>query len=151
MKTIVQKQFLPISTGEAWKFFSSPSNLSRITPPGMKFTITSGNSGQEIYPGMIITYKVTPLPGLRVTWVTEISHVKEPEYFIDDQKSGPFRLWHHQHHFMAVDDGVEMTDIVTYAAPLGWLGLLAEKLVIGRRVRYIFEYRSKVMEDLFRK
>lgn len=117
----------------------------------MKFTITSGNSGQEIYPGMIITYKVTPLPGLRVTWVTEISHVKEPEYFIDDQKSGPFRLWHHQHHFMAVDDGVEMTDIVTYAAPLGWLGLLAEKLVIGRRVRYIFEYRSKVMEDLFRK
>ena len=144
------KQKVNISLEEAWAFFSNPVNLDKLTPTDMKFKITSSHS-KGIYPGMIITYKVSPLLGINMNWMTEITHVQDGKYFIDNQKSGPFKLWHHQHHFKEIDDGVEMTDILHYKAPLGFIGRIAEKSFVNRRVDAIFDYRRKVLEDIFGK
>jgi ligand-binding SRPBCC domain-containing protein len=133
---------------EAWKFFSTPRNLEKITPEDMRFIIKSMPEG-EMYEGMIIIYKVSPLFGIKVGWVTEITHVKEEQFFVDNQKSGPFKTWHHQHHFKEVEGGVEMTDIVTYAAPFGILGRLAEWFLVDKRVRHIFAYRKEILEKYF--
>src|SRR3954469_13301228 len=121
MKTYQLKriQVLPISLAEAWEFFSSPANLSRITPAKMNFSISSMSGGDKMYPGQIIGYKVTVLPFIRLRWVTEITHVSEPFYFADEQRFGPYALWHHKHHFEQGPDGVVMTDEVDYALPLG--------------------------------
>lgn len=115
----------------------------------MGFEITSKNEGQKMYAGMIITYKVRPLLNIPVTWVTEITQVREGEYFIDNQKSGPYRFWHHQHFIKEIEGGVEMTDIVNYSAPFGFIGLVAEKLFINKKVKKIFEYREKKLFELF--
>jgi ligand-binding SRPBCC domain-containing protein len=141
--------FLPISIAEAWDFFSSPKNLGKITPAKMNFKITSISGGDKTYAGQIIKYKVTVLPLMRLTWVTEITHVKEPELFVDEQLSGPYALWHHQHHFKSVEGGVEMTDDLNYALPLGVLGQLANAVLVGRQVSAIFDYRTKVLNELF--
>ena len=145
----IARQFIPISLDEAWAFFSDPSNLEMLTPAKMRFRITSGNPGKKMYPGMIITYIVSPLLRIPMNWMTEITQVKEKEYFIDDQKSGPFKIWHHQHHFKEVDGGVEMTDIINYKVGFGFIGGIANALFVKRRVRKIFEFRQKVMERLF--
>lgn len=150
MNYLKTKQQLPISIDEAWEFFSSPQNLEKITPGDMKFVITS-ELPEKMYEGLIISYKVTPLLNIPLTWVTEISHIREPHFFIDNQLSGPFKLWHHQHHFREIPGGIEMTDIVNYAAPFGILGKLAEKITVDSRVRQIFEFRKKFLEDLFGK
>lgn len=135
--------------GEAWDFFSSPSNLSRITPEHMNFRILYMSGGNKTYEGQIIKYKVTVLPGITVDWMTEISHVREPFLFIDEQRSGPYSIWHHQHHFREVDGGVEMTDELNYSLPFGPLGRLAHWLFVGREVNAIFEHRKGVLEKLF--
>jgi ligand-binding SRPBCC domain-containing protein len=142
-------QFLPISQREAWDFFSSPKNLGVITPQRMNFKILSMSGGNKMYAGQIITYKVSVLPSVRMKWVTEISHVQEPDYFTDEQRFGPFALWHHKHHFKSIEGGVEMTDELDYAIPLGVLGRLAHWLLVEREVNTIFEYRNKVLENLF--
>lgn len=146
------KQNLPISLAEAWDFFSSPLNLSKITPPDMTFEVTSElNAETKMYPGMIITYKVAPLLGIKLNWMTEITQVVEGKYFIDEQRFGPFKFWHHQHHFKAIEDGVEMTDILTYGLPLGILGQLAQITQVKHQINDIFSFREKRTNELFGK
>ncbi len=141
-------QFVPISLEEAWNFFSSPQNLKDITPEYMGFKILS-EIPPKMYPGMIISYNLKPLPGFKVNWVTEITHVKEMEYFIDSQLSGPYGIWHHEHHFKKVEGGVEMTDLLYYKLPLGWLGRMVNFLFIRKKVDGIFTYRSKILKLRF--
>ncbi len=142
-------QNLPISPDEAWKFLSSPHNLKKITPAHMGFNITSDTSG-ETYPGQIITYKVSPFPFLRLNWVTEITHYFEGRYFVDEQRFGPYSMWHHEHIVEPTENGVNMVDIVTYKAPLGWIGdKFIEPLFIRGAVRKIFEHRFEILEKFF--
>lgn len=143
------KQFLPVSQEEAWAFISDPSNLKHITPESMGFEITSEGLPEKMYPGMIITYSVKPLLGIKTTWVTEITHVRERQYFVDEQRVGPYTIWHHEHHLEPAEGGVVMRDIVTYKPPLGVLGSMANKLIIRRKLRQIFRYREKALERIF--
>ena len=144
------KQQLPISLSQAWEFFSSPLNLAEITPTDMAFVVTSElDSNSKMYPGMIITYKVSPLFGIKLNWMTEITQVEEGNYFIDEQRFGPFKFWHHQHHFKAIDGGVEMTDILTYGLPFGLLGKLAHGLMVRNRIQQIFAFREQKVKELF--
>ncbi|MEO0551788.1 MAG: SRPBCC family protein [Bacteroidota bacterium] len=144
-------QFLPISIDHAWNFFSSQKNLKEITPKYMKLIITYISGKEKMYADQLISYIVNILPGLPVRWTTEITHVNEPLYFIDEQRFGPYALWHHQHHFKAVDSGVKMTDIVNYAIPLGIFGRFANWLFVSKKVRAIFDYRFEVLEKKFKK
>ncbi len=142
-------QLLPITLAEAWDFFSTPGNLSRITPAHMGFQILYSSGGQKTYAGQIIRYKVSVLPLVTLHWVTEITHVKEPFYFVDEQRFGPYALWHHQHSFREVTGGVEMTDELNYAIPLGLIGRLANWIFVGREVNRIFDYRYRILEKFF--
>lgn len=148
MKKVVFRQVLPISTGKAWEFFSDPRNLGVITPPSMDFRIIK-TLPKTIYPGMLIEYKVSPLLGISMEWITEITHVNAPYYFVDEQRKGPYKIWHHEHHFRETPNGVEMTDILWYNIPLGVLGKLIDNLLVNRKVIEIFAYRKKKLEELF--
>jgi ligand-binding SRPBCC domain-containing protein len=147
--TLERVQRLPVSIEEAWAFFSAPKNLADITPVYMGFWIISGNEDVEIYPGMIITYRITPLLGIPVKWVTEITHADKPHLFVDEQRSGPYSLWHHEHHFMEIEGGVEMTDRLYYQMPYGLLGKCIHSILVGRRIQYIFDYRYSILEEKF--
>jgi ligand-binding SRPBCC domain-containing protein len=140
-------QQVPISRGEAWDFFSDPRNLPLITPPSLGFRITC-DLPQRMYPGMIITYSVTPFPLWKVDWVTEITHVDEPRLFIDEQRFGPYAFWHHQHHFRQSNAGTEMCDIVHYALPFGPLGRIAARTV-ETQLRGIFDFRREYLQREF--
>lgn len=134
----------------AWDFFSSPLNLAKITPPDMSFVVTSDqHPDTKVYAGMIITYKITPLLGIKMDWMTEITHVKEGEYFVDEQRFGPYALWHHQHHFKEIEGGVLINDILHYAIPYGVIGRITNKVFVGNEVKKIFTYREKAIEKLF--
>lgn len=146
LKTV---QKIPITVTEAWDFFSRPENLSRITPSHLDFRIMSEHHGASMYPGQIIEYKVRPLLGIPLYWMTEITHVADEQFFVDEQRFGPYALWHHQHHFKAIAGGTEMTDIVHYRLPLGWLGDLAHAFMVKEQVRGIFEYRFQAVSQLF--
>ena len=148
LKTVQQ---LPVNLDKAWDFFSSPANLSSITPSKLGFKIISLHHGEKMYAGQIIEYTVKPLLGVPLYWMTEITHVKEKEYFIDEQRFGPYSLWHHQHHFKEHANGVEMTDIVHYKLPLYFLGDIANALVVKKQLKYIFDYRFKKAEEIFGK
>jgi ligand-binding SRPBCC domain-containing protein len=148
--TLEQKQFLPIPLAEAWNFFSDPHNLKEITPPSMDFRVIS-ETGHETYAGQIIQYTVKPMFGIPVRWVTEITHVREPYFFVDEQRFGPYTFWHHQHLFSEVPGGVEMRDIVSYGLPFGPLGRLVRELVVKHQLERIFGYRRKVLEQRFPK
>lgn len=137
------------SIEEIWDFISSPKNLSKITPDYMGFDITSENLPEKMYPGMIISYKVSPLLGIKTTWVTEITHVEDLKYFVDEQRVGPYKMWHHEHILEANDNGCKMTDIVSYAPPFGLLGRIAKTLVIGKKLNEIFDYRRKVLMEIY--
>lgn len=144
------KQNLPISVKEAWEFLSSPNNLAEITPKYMNFKILSG-ANKSIFAGQIIQYKVTPVLGITLKWVTEITHVKQNEYFVDEQRFGPYSLWHHKHFIKEIDGGIEMEDIVDYKIPFGFLGQIAHSLFIEKKLRQIFNYREKKLVKLFGK
>lgn len=146
---IERTQQLPITISEAWEFFSSAENLSRITPPWMKFEVT-GELPERMYPGMVATYRLQPVLGITLSWVTEITHMEENKYFIDEQRHGPYRFWHHQHHFKELENGVEMTDIVHYALPYAMVGRVAHRLNIGKKLDEIFRYRHQRVEELFK-
>ncbi len=146
---IRRTQQLPISLDEAWGFFSSPVNLAKITPSYMNFKILSEDAHEAIYPGKIIQYKVYPIAFIPVLWVTEITHVVERRLFVDEQRFGPFAFWHHKHLFEEKDGGVEMTDVVHYAVPLGFLGDIAHWLFVRKQVEGIFDYRNSVLEERF--
>jgi len=140
---------LPIPIYEAWNFFSKPENLGKITPSYMNFNILSRSDAGEMYPGMIITYKISPLFNIKVKWSTEISQIKEYKYFIDNQIHGPYKIWHHEHHFKENKNGTEMRDILYYAVPFGFIGHLAHKIFIRKRVEEIFNYREIKIKELF--
>jgi ligand-binding SRPBCC domain-containing protein len=146
---LYNKQFLPIDIKLAWEFFSSPKNLSKITPSYMDFQITS-ELPEEMYEGMIITYTVKPVAGIPINWVTEISHIRKPYFFIDTQLSGPYKLWHHQHLFKEVKNGIEMEDIVHYKLPFGILGNIANFLFVKKQLEGIFNYRQKILSEIFK-
>ena len=141
-------QQLPIDRQTAWDFFSSPANLAVITPDELDFVVKS-DLPEKMYPGMFIKYTVRPLFNVPVTWVTEITHVKEGEYFVDEQRVGPYRIWHHQHFFKDVPGGIEMTDIVDYQLPFGPLGNLVHGPVVKPKLNHIFNYRYQKLVDLF--
>ncbi|KQL56832.1 SRPBCC family protein [Shouchella oshimensis] len=145
-----REQLLAISLDDAWAFFSSAENLQAITPSYMKFTITN-SPGEHIYPGQLITYKVSPLLSIPLTWITEITQVVDQSYFIDEQRFGPFKLWHHQHHFSETEKGVKMTDIVHYSLPFHFIGQLAHSITVKSRLEEIFEYRYNILEERFNK
>ncbi len=148
LKTV---QKIPVSLDKAWDFFSNPANLQAITPNNMGFNVISQHHGDIMYTGQLIEYTVKPVFGIPLYWMTEITHVKDKEYFIDEQRFGPYSLWHHQHHFKAIDGGVEMTDIIHYKVPLGILGKFANQLFVKKKVEGIFDYRYKKVEELFGK
>lgn len=141
-------QNLPISIASAWDFFSDPKNLKEITPPYMGFDILSGGN-ETMYPGQIIQYKVTPIAKIPMRWVTEITHVEEGKYFVDEQRFGPYALWHHKHFFSPIKNGVQMRDCIDYKLPLGWLGQWFQPLVVRPRLEEIFNYRKQVLTERF--
>jgi ligand-binding SRPBCC domain-containing protein len=146
--TLHTKQNLPISLDQAWDFLSSPKNLKTITPEYMGFNILSG-ADKPMFPGQIIQYIVTPVLGIPTKWVTEITHVQNKEYFVDEQRFGPYALWHHKHFLKEIPGGVEMEDIVDYKLPLGILGQLAHPLLVKPKLKEIFDYRHKKLIELF--
>ncbi len=149
--SIKQVQFIPAGVKDVWGYFSNPANLQAITPRSLNFKIISKHHGNNIYAGQIIEYKVSPLLGIPLYWMTEITHVEHEKYFVDEQRFGPYSLWHHQHHFRQTEAGVEMTDIVHYKLPLWLLGDLAHTLFIKKQLESIFEYRHQKVADLFKK
>ncbi len=148
MKTLTYEQFIPASLDQVWDFFSSPHNLDLITPPQMKFKIIS-EQPEKVYPGLIIRYIIKPMLSIPMRWVTEITEVKEQVFFIDEQRKGPYRVWHHEHHFKSVEGGVLMTDKLMYDIGMGPLGWLAGKIWVDRQVVTIFDYRRKIIMELF--
>jgi len=143
-----REQTIPAPLERVWDYFADPKNLNELTPPDMRFEIVAGGD-VRMYAGQLIEYRVEFLRGLRSPWLTEIAHVREGSYFVDEQRLGPYRFWYHAHHFEPVEGGVKMTDHVTYAAPFGLLGDLATALWIRGRLDGIFDYRSRKIISLF--
>ena len=133
-----------------WEFISSPKNLSKITPKYMDFNIKS-KIPNKMYEGLIISYTVKPILGIKLNWVTEITHIKDKNYFVDEQRSGPYKMWHHEHILEETNDGIIMKDIISYIPPYGVIGLILNKLFIKKQVREIFQYRTKVLDKIFKK
>ncbi len=148
--TLHREQFLPISLKEAWDFFSTPLNLEKITPAEMGFVVLTDVKGKSIYKGMLIEYRVSPLLGIKMKWVTEIGDVSEPYKFVDNQLKGPYALWEHTHTFKEVDGGVLMYDDVRYAIPLGILGEIAHVLVVKNKLKSIFDFRGETLKKYFK-
>lgn len=148
--TLHKKQNLPISKETAWDFLSDPKNLKTITPDYMGFHILSG-ADRPMFSGQIIQYIVTPVLGIKTKWVTEITHVREGEYFVDEQRFGPYALWHHKHFIKDIDGGVEMEDIIDYKIPFGFIGQLAHPILVKPKLEEIFSYRKEKLESLFGK
>lgn len=144
------KKELQINTSpeRVWDFISSPANLKKITPDYMGFDITSSGLPEKMYEGMIISYKVKPLLGISTTWVTEITKVKHMEYFVDEQRVGPYDMWHHEHFIELRDGGTFMRDIVSYKPPFGFIGRIANELVIKNKLKEIFDYRTKAVLEI---
>jgi len=134
---------------EVWGFFSNPANLKNITPAELNFNIISKYHGDKMYTGQIIEYTLKPLLNIPVYWMTEITHVNENKYFIDEQRFGPYSLWHHQHHFKQIDGGVEMTDIVHYKIPFWFLGDIAHSFFVQKKLNDIFDFRLHKTEEHF--
>lgn len=145
-----QQQFLPIPLEKAWEYFSSPHNLNELTPEDMTFKILS-SVPEKMYEGLIINYKISPMFNIPLNWCTEITHVRELHYFVDEQRKGPYKMWHHEHHFKESPGGVDMIDILHYDIGKGFLGSIAGTLFIHKKVRQIFEYRRKKLELIFGK
>jgi|TARA_B110000503_G_scaffold88037_1_gene133537 ligand-binding SRPBCC domain-containing protein len=143
------EQHVDATQKEVWEFISSPANLKKITPKEMGFDITSKDEKTKMYPGMIITYKVSPLMGIKMNWMTEITQVKEMDYFIDEQRVGPYKMWHHQHKLISDKKGVKMIDLITYIPPFGFIGAIANKLIIENKLKEIFVYRTIAVNKEF--
>lgn len=147
--TLTTKQELNVSLEKAWDFFSSPENLEKITPKHMGFKITS-EVDKKAYAGQIITYKVSVLPGIKTSWVTEITQVKDKQFFIDEQRFGPYKMWHHEHWFEELSNGKTlMKDKISYKIPFGFLGHIAQAIFIKKQLKGIFGHRFVILEKLF--
>lgn len=141
-------QRIPASLEATWKFFSDPRNLFTITPPELNLKVTN-EVESETYAGQVFTYTVKPMLGIPFEWMTEITHVVPGERFVDEQRKGPYALWHHQHHFKAIEGGVEMTDIVHYRLPLGLIGNLFHGPIVKGKLLDIFQYRFQKINEVF--
>lgn len=148
MYQLKRTQFVKTDLATCWDFFSSPNNLNKITPKEMGFDVLT-EGVENMYEGLMIEYKVRPLLNIPLRWITEITHVKYQQYFVDEQRKGPYKIWHHEHHFKEVQGGVEMTDIVSYELPFGILGKMAHPLVVKKKLDQIFAYRFKIVDELF--
>ncbi len=148
LHTLSCEQLLKTDLKTAWNFISDPRNLAFITPEYMNFTVLN-EPGPEMYPGQIIEYTVSPILGIPLNWVTEITHVKEFAYFVDEQRFGPYSFWHHQHHLLPVEKGVLMRDIVHYKAPFGPLGKIVNRILIKKQLETIFAFRQKTFDKLY--
>ena len=142
------KQILPINKRECWEFFSNPRNLQTITPPDMDFEIKSDLT-ENVYPGQIIIYRIKLFPGIKVSWITEITQVIEGKFFVDEQRFGPYKFWHHQHRFRETNEGIEINDLVHYAIPFGIIGRIMHKLFIRQKLNTIFRFRSEILKVKF--
>ncbi len=143
-----KKQNLPITLDQAWQFLSDPKNLKIITPDYMSFNIISG-AERPMFAGQIIQYIVTPILGIKTKWVTEITHIVDKNYFVDEQRFGPYTMWHHKHFIKEIDGGVEMEDIIDYKLPFGVLGQMVQPFLVAPKLNEIFEYRKEKLEELF--
>ena len=150
MNRLKQEQFLPITLDKAWDFFATPRNLNEVTPQDMVFEITS-ELPDKMYEGLIITYKIKPMLNIPINWCTEITHIKDHSFFVDEQRKGPYNIWHHEHHFKAVEGGVLMTDILHYDIGMSIFGWIAGRLFVHKKVKQIFEFRYKTLESYFKK
>lgn len=148
MHKLKQEQFLPITMDEAWQFFATPKNLNEVTPNDMVFEIIS-ELPDTMYEGLLINYRLKPMLNIPVNWCTEITHIKEKDYFVDEQRLGPYKLWHHEHHFKSVTGGVIMTDLLHYDIGMSVFGWLAGKLFVHKKVKAIFDYRYKFLDAKF--
>ena len=147
--TLTSEQVLPLSLEKAWEFFTLPTNLDKITPKEMEFGITN-NPPNKTYKGQIITYKIGALPFIKSNWITEITHLEEQKFFVDEQRIGPYAMWHHEHHFKAVSENeVLMTDIVNFKLPFGIFGDIIAGNYVRNKVKFIFESRYKILEKTF--
>lgn len=144
-----KEQKINASKEEVWDFISSPKNLKKITPTYMGFDITSNNIDDKMYEGMLISYQVKPLLNIKTDWVTEITHIKEGQFFIDEQRMGPYKMWHHQHFIEEIPSGVLMRDIVSYIPPFGFLGAIANQLIIKSKLEQIFAFRKEALENKY--
>ena len=144
-----REQKLNASVDEIWNFICNPKNLKEITPEYMGFDITTKDLSDVMYPGMIISYKVSPILNLKMTWVTEITHVQEKVFFVDEQRKGPYKMWHHEHTIIPTDDGVIMKDLITYEPPLGFFGAIANSLFIKKQLEGIFDHRKRVLDEKY--
>jgi len=151
IRTLHREQFVPGDPARIWDFFATPRNLNELTPPGMSFDII-GDVAPRMYAGQMIEYRVGILPGVKLRWLTEITHVREGEYFVDEQRIGPYLLWHHEHRFTPTPDdrGVLMTDKITYDPGWGVLGGIVDALWIKRQLAGIFDFRAKQVAAKFR-
>lgn len=146
--TLHTVQKLPISLDKAWDFFSDPKNLNTITPDSMRFETLSGDD-KKMFAGQIIHYKISPFPFVKMQWVTEITHVNDHSFFVDEQRFGPYAFWHHKHFFTAIEGGVLMEDIVHYKVPFGIIGRLLHPLLIRPKLEEIFTYRTQKLTTIF--
>ena len=148
MNKLIRRQVLPISMEKAWDFFATPANLNVITPKELSINITSELTS-KMYEGQIITYRIKPMLNIPINWVTEISHIREGSYFVDNQIKGPYKTWHHEHHFEKTEEGVLMTDILFYDIGKSFVGWMAGKLFVHKKVEEIFNYRFMALEKYF--
>lgn len=149
MHKLEKVQRIPIDIETAWDFFSSPNNLSIITPKKMNFRIISDLKDGKMFPGMFIVYKVSPVFGIPITWASEITQISEKKYFIDEQRIGPYKLWHHEHHFKKIEGGIEMSDLLYYRLPFGFIGKIINFLFVKRKVTGIFNCRENILREIF--
>ena len=150
MYQLKRTQFIPADLPTCWDFFSSPKNLQVITPAYMGFRVLTDNP-EKMYAGLMIAYRITPVFRIPVKWVTEITHVSDLDFFVDEQRIGPYKLWHHEHHFKAVEGGTEMTDVLSYELPFGFIGKIAHAVFVKKKLEEIFLYRYRKVEELFGK
>jgi ligand-binding SRPBCC domain-containing protein len=148
MPQLLYTQFIPADPADVWEFFATPRNLDALTPPNLKFQILSDLS-ERMYAGQLIAYRISPVPGIWLHWLTEIRHVREGAYFVDEQRAGPYRLWYHEHHFAPAPGGVRMTDRITYEIGWGPGGWLADKIWVRRQLSHIFAYRRQRVAEIF--
>lgn len=144
------EQHIPLPIEDIWHFFSRPENLNAVTPGDMSFEIISDIADLEMYEGMLIQYKISPFLGIKMDWVTEITHIREGQYFVDEQRFGPYAMWHHEHHFKPQGDGTLMTDLLHYKVPYGPIGTIADAVFVDGKIDQIFSYRYKAIEQLFK-
>lgn len=149
MLTLKYAQRLPLSLEESWNFFSSPKNLKILTPEHLGFEIKNDLENRKMYAGQIIAYTIRPVFNLPLEWITEITQVQEPYYFIDEQRFGPYKFWHHEHRFHPIPNGVEVVDMIYYKMPFGLLGKLLHKVKVKQDLEQIFSYRHAKLEKLF--